>query len=172
MSAFQSTSIKPEMTWSGYIESTRKDIERVFGIMKKRFRCLKNVILLKRQADINNMFVTCCILHNMLLSVVNVNIDINEFDALNSTEENEDLIPLHINNRSKKCNTNTNTNITSNDNNGNDHSGIGRVGFTNQIRPILSNNVSNNVSDSPLEFNSFRNKLLIHYNWINNKNNL
>ena len=35
--------------------------------MKKRFRFLKNFNNLFHQSDIDNAFVTCCMLHNMLL---------------------------------------------------------------------------------------------------------
>ena len=57
----------PVMKWSAKLESVRKDIEGVFGILKKRFRFLKNFNNLKHQSDIDNAFVTCCMLHNMLL---------------------------------------------------------------------------------------------------------
>ena len=57
----------PVMKWSAKLESVRKDIEGVFGILKKRFRFLKNFNNLFHQSDIDNAFVTCCMLHNMLL---------------------------------------------------------------------------------------------------------
>ena len=57
----------PTMKWSGKLESVRKDIEGVFGILKRRFRFLKNFINLSCQKSVDNCFVTCCILHNMLL---------------------------------------------------------------------------------------------------------
>jgi hypothetical protein len=56
----------PVMKWSAKLESVRKDIEGVFGILKKRFRFLKNFNNLFHQSDIDNAFVTCCMLHNML----------------------------------------------------------------------------------------------------------
>ena len=55
------------MKWSAKVESVRKDIEGVFGILKKRFLFLKNFVNLHRQSSIDNCFTTCCILHNMLL---------------------------------------------------------------------------------------------------------
>lgn len=39
-----------------------------FGRLKMRFRCLLNPIYLKYESQINDMFVTCCVIHNMLLS--------------------------------------------------------------------------------------------------------
>ena len=56
-----------ERKWAGMIESVRKDIEDVFGILKMHFNCLKQFSRLHSQRDIDNCFVTCCILHNMLL---------------------------------------------------------------------------------------------------------
>ena len=55
------------MKFSKKLESVRKDIEGVFGILKVRFRFLKTFNLLRRQDSIDNAFVTCCILHNILL---------------------------------------------------------------------------------------------------------
>jgi hypothetical protein len=39
----------------------------VFGILKRRFRFFKNFINLRCQKSVDYCFVTCCILHNMLL---------------------------------------------------------------------------------------------------------
>jgi hypothetical protein len=47
--------------------SIPKDIECTFGAMKKRFKWLKNWNCLAKQCDIDNVFTTCCILHNILL---------------------------------------------------------------------------------------------------------
>ena len=55
------------MKWSAKVESVRKDIEGVFGILKARFKFLKNFNSLKHHSSIDNAFVTCCILRNMLL---------------------------------------------------------------------------------------------------------
>jgi hypothetical protein len=57
----------PEMRWSKNLESVRKDIEGVFGILKVRFRFLKNFNNLRHQSSIDDAFTTCCILHNMML---------------------------------------------------------------------------------------------------------
>ena len=56
-----------EMNWSHNIESIRKDIECVFGILKKRFLFLKNPIRMHHPETIDDLFVTCCVLHNILL---------------------------------------------------------------------------------------------------------
>ena len=57
-----------EALWSSMVESVRKDVECTFGILKGRWRCLKLPILFHDQDDIDNMFFTCCILHNIILS--------------------------------------------------------------------------------------------------------
>ena len=49
------------------IPAVRKDVECVFGSLKKRFKWLKCWSSLKSQKKIDNVFITCCILHNMLL---------------------------------------------------------------------------------------------------------
>ena len=53
--------------WSCQLESVRKDIEGLYGILKARFRILKNPIELHHKSQITNAVHTCCTLHNMLL---------------------------------------------------------------------------------------------------------
>ena len=55
------------MIWSAMLESVRKDIECVFGILKKRFYVLKAFNRMSNVRNIDDVFVTCCILHNILL---------------------------------------------------------------------------------------------------------
>jgi hypothetical protein len=57
-----------ESLWSCHVESIRKDVERSFGILKGRFRCLKIGLLFHYQEDIDFVFFTCVVLHNMILS--------------------------------------------------------------------------------------------------------
>ena len=57
----------PVMQWSKKMELVRKGIEGVFGILKKRFKFLRNFNHLHNQSDVDNAMVTCCMLHNMLL---------------------------------------------------------------------------------------------------------
>ena len=63
------TSKIKEALWSKWIESVRKDVECCFGILKGRLRCLKLPIFYQSKSVIDNMFFTCCILHNILLNV-------------------------------------------------------------------------------------------------------
>jgi hypothetical protein len=67
MTGYKYYSKESEALWSCQIESARKDVERSFGILKGRFRCLKLPILFHKQKNIDNMFFTCVILHNMIL---------------------------------------------------------------------------------------------------------
>lgn len=59
--------IPKEVYWSEWLESVRKDVECTFGILKARFRILRNAVLLQTQQQIDNVFTTCCMLHNILL---------------------------------------------------------------------------------------------------------
>lgn len=68
MTAYKYFSELKEALWSSQMESTRKDVERAFGILKGRFRCLKLPIFFQKQTDIDNMMWTCIILHNMILT--------------------------------------------------------------------------------------------------------
>lgn len=55
-------------TFSRHLESVRKDIECCFGILKGRFRILKIPILFQSHEIVENIFKTCCVLHNMILT--------------------------------------------------------------------------------------------------------
>ena len=48
-------------------ERARKDIERTFGVLKKRWRILNSPARPTQQAKIENIMYTCIILHNMIL---------------------------------------------------------------------------------------------------------
>ena len=49
----------------GRCESARKIVERVFGMLKKRFRFLKLPIMMNNIKDIEHMIHSCFIMHNM-----------------------------------------------------------------------------------------------------------
>ena len=46
----------------------RKDVECTFGSLKGRFRCLKVPISYNAREVVDNVFFTCCIIHNLLLT--------------------------------------------------------------------------------------------------------
>lgn len=58
-----------EERWSKWAESMRKDVECTFGILKGRFRFLKTGIRLHSFEVMDNIWFTCCALHNMLLKI-------------------------------------------------------------------------------------------------------
>jgi hypothetical protein len=62
------SAIHREMLWSKWLETVRKDVECVFGVLKGRFRCLKLPVYYHDKKSIDDMFFTCSILHVMLLS--------------------------------------------------------------------------------------------------------
>jgi len=53
--------------WSKFVESVQKDIECMFGILKKWFLALKHDVQLMSKDVIHKILISCCILHNMLL---------------------------------------------------------------------------------------------------------
>ena len=57
----------PEVVFSEWLESVRKDVECAFGILKIRFRFLRNPVVYQEADLISNAFKTACMLHNMLL---------------------------------------------------------------------------------------------------------
>ena len=59
------TSSEKYLRLFGRISSARKDVECTFGRVKNRFRCLKIPSLQQNLSDVSNVFVTCCIFHNM-----------------------------------------------------------------------------------------------------------
>ena len=54
--------------WSEWLESLRKDVECLFGILKSRFRISRNPVAFHSKEDIQNIMFCCCILHNLILS--------------------------------------------------------------------------------------------------------
>jgi len=68
MCPFKTSSKVKLAVWSKLLESKRKDAERVFGVLKKRFRILKVPLLFQDTTFIEHIFMTCVVVHNMLLS--------------------------------------------------------------------------------------------------------
>lgn len=56
------------IAFSRHLESIRKDIECCFGILKGRWRILKIPVLFQSQSAVDNIFKTCCVLHNIILT--------------------------------------------------------------------------------------------------------
>jgi hypothetical protein len=62
-----------EIWFSEWLESTRKDVECTFGILKGCCRILKSGIHLHGTKPADAIFKTCCALHNWLLEVDGLN---------------------------------------------------------------------------------------------------
>ena len=78
-------------SWSKHVEGLRKDIECVFGKLKKRFLAIKNPIHFGNPDNIQRMFVTCCALHNALLKYDNAdNDDDDDTDDANDNDADDD----------------------------------------------------------------------------------
>ena len=69
-----------ETRWSEWMESMRKDVECTFGILKGRFRILKAGVRCHGIAVADDIWKTCCALHNMLLEVDGIT---GEWDGVN-----------------------------------------------------------------------------------------
>ena len=69
------------IVWSEFIEAVRKDVECTFGILKNRFHFLKYGSRFHDQFVVEAAFVSCCILHNMLLILDGLDISAWELDA-------------------------------------------------------------------------------------------
>ena len=63
------TAFRTEIRFSDWVESMRKDVECTFGILKGRWRILKYGLRTHSLMDADNVWKTCCALHNMLLEV-------------------------------------------------------------------------------------------------------
>jgi hypothetical protein len=70
---FKNTNFRDEIRWSEWIESMRKDVECAFGILKGRWRILKTGVRLHATQSVDQIWLTCCALHNMLLEVDGLN---------------------------------------------------------------------------------------------------
>lgn len=103
---------RDQTLFSEWIESVRKDVECVFGILKSRFRFLRNAVRYHDKKTIENVFKTCCVLHNMLLEfdvngkgldwddVVDREDEDDEFilDALEEDDEDDDFVEDELDN--------------------------------------------------------------------------
>ena len=54
--------------FSSNLESVRKDVECLFGILKIRWKCLESGLRFRDIRVVEKVFVVCCMLHNIMLS--------------------------------------------------------------------------------------------------------
>ena len=76
--------------FSEWLESMRKDVECTFGILKQRFSVLRNGIRLGSIKNVDQVWLTCCAIHNklILLDGMNENWGIGESDVNVSNQNN------------------------------------------------------------------------------------
>ncbi len=79
---FKITADQKEIRWSQWIESLRKDVECTFGILKGRWQILKTGIRLHGVEVVDDIWRTCCALHNWLLDLRQSLINIGLMKAL------------------------------------------------------------------------------------------
>lgn len=79
MCGYPPTTDRNKYKFTDWVASVRKDVECFFGILKQRFRWFKCPIRLQNKEDIDNAFITACIIHNMIL----------KHDGLNKLWENK-----------------------------------------------------------------------------------
>jgi hypothetical protein len=66
---FTVTSNMDEIRWSRWLESMRKDVECTLGILKGRWRILKAGVRIHGVDGVDDVWLTCCALHNWLLDI-------------------------------------------------------------------------------------------------------
>jgi hypothetical protein len=71
------------ISWGKMLESLRKDVERVFGILKQRFVVLKKGLSFGKLKLVDDVFKTCCALHNYLLFKDEQNVDLKSTSSDN-----------------------------------------------------------------------------------------
>ena len=78
------------LRFSEWLESMRKDVECTFGILKQRFSVLRNGIRLGSIKNVDQVWLTCCAIHNklILLDGMNENWGIGESDVNVSNQNN------------------------------------------------------------------------------------
>lgn len=80
-----------EMRFSRWLESMRKDVECTFGILKGRFRILKTGIPLHGIEVCDRIWLTCCALHNFLLEEDGLDTGWNASRYLGADECDQDI---------------------------------------------------------------------------------
>jgi hypothetical protein len=83
------------VVWGEWVESVRKDVERLFGALKNRFVWLKSNILYHKVSTITAAVRVCSILHNRLLEYDNM-IDF-DWENIDPNTPDEELYERYVN---------------------------------------------------------------------------
>ena len=160
-------STRREIRFSEWVESVRKDVECCFGILKGRFRCLKYGVRLHGLEKCDQLWKTCCALHNMLLDVDGLCDGWEKGNKSHYETEIDDLNTLPFSLRRLLANNEVE------ENNGRDFDlsglGMGNDVIRTQNEDIDDDSISeltqnNGKSVRKMKFYSFRSKLVNHFN--------
>ena len=134
----------------------RKDVECTFGILKGRFRALKLPIYFQTAEAIDNMFFTCCILHNMILA--HDGLDRRWEGSVNWLEEDGTHEADHVFNRFRRrvqtsaVVVNANTDFTM----------VGTDAFRSDVAPVHMRGVEEIESDHKV----LKKQLIDHFRYV------
>ena len=160
---YSMTSRCEEIRWSNWMESMRKDVECTFGILKGQWRLLKSGVRIWGVLKADDVWLTCCAMHNWLLDIDgfsgewNDGVPISDWSgALGDLDY--DGIPEDIPNAIARLSRNL-------DPRNYDSSGMGRgndivtdrLVDNEHVQQIVQNAVSN------MNLSEFRRKLVKHY---------
>ena len=157
---------RTKIRFSEWIESMRKDVECCFGILKGRWKCLKYGIRLHGIDLADQIWLTCCALHNMLLEVDGLATKWREGVPSYWEDKVDDMSTLPF---ALRCLARASGKTSF------DLSGMGRGNDIDANMPVPGNNDEHNVSDTnqgteeaisvkDMSYNSFRAKLVRHFN--------
>ncbi len=93
---FKATADEKQRRWSHWLESLRKDVECTFGIMKGRWRILKTGIRLHGVEVADNIWKTCCALHNWLLEIDGLDGEWESSISMHDTRDVLNHVPLAL----------------------------------------------------------------------------
>ena len=161
-----------ETRWSEWMESMRKDVECTFGIMKGRFCILKSGIRLHGVDIADNIWMTCCALHNHLLEIDGLSSEWQGELGLFDFDDNMDEVPFSI----KRLNNPANRRRY--DSSGLDHTLS--VDDCEDEEPIIENQDFSSTDISYTSTNQvhnlglslFRNKLIEHFDILFKENKI
>lgn len=170
MPPYKETPFINSLRWSKWVESMRKDVECCFGILKGRFRILKNGVRVHGIEVTDKIWRTCCSLHNFLLTEDGM--DDCWINGVPTSYENEDDL---VDDDENNCEEDIVQTIESLTSTLNDHN----------IPDIDFNDTSNNVNDivvpaasesvrivRSLEYEYFRERLVEHFTILFENNSL
>lgn len=167
---YKVTANEMERRWSHWLESLRKDVECTFGILKGRWRILKTGIRLGGVEIADQVWRTCCALHNWLLEIDGLDGDWEGQIGLHDTRDVMQHLPFAVQRLHDGWDPRTF-----------DASGLGPG--DDRINRELSMEANNNTDDDDtgradvkivrhLTLNNFRGRLIEHFDIMFKRNQL